>query len=362
MKGPANKINVHCFSVRIPARMSGEPLPVRKLVLPWGTSQAIDGPVVLDESSVRSFSATQIAQGWDRVALDYEHNTVPGTPAYKESQEPREVSAFGIPTLVPGEGLYLDALEWTPGGIKSVANFCDISPALTFQPGTRTVQGLHSAALCRAGAIAGLRAFSVEIAAGNADVRARPSLPKPTQGTNPMERTVLLALLGLADSATDDQMMAAAKTLGTTLKGTSEIEAMSAELKDIKAKVVTFSATGDAHKSGIEEIAKRLEKAEGVIVTFSAERMAQERNDVIMGAAREGKVLPFSAEALKTVDLATLREVAKNTPATVPLEQRTHAVETFSADNRAAAGDPGVTAKVAAMFGRKPEDLVKAGV
>jgi phage I-like protein len=284
------------------------------------------------------------------VALDYEHNTVSGTPAYKESKEPREVAAFGVPTLVPGEGLYLETLEWTPGGVKSVANYCDLSPAISFIPGTRTVQGLHSAALCRAGAIAGLRAFSVEIAA-----------TKSNQG-NPMERTVLLALLGLADSATDDQMLAAAKTLGTTLQGASEVSAMSAELKDLQTKIVAFSATGDAHKSGIEEIAKRLEKAEGVIVTFSAERVAQERADVIANAAREGKVLPFSAEALKSVDLATLREVAKNTPATVPLEQRTHNVEAFSTDTRAAAGDPGVTAKVAAMFGRKPEDLTKLGV
>jgi len=362
MKAPAGKINVHCFSVRIPARMSGDPLPVRKLVLPWGTSQAIDGPVTLDDSSVRYFSATQQAQGWDRVALDYEHNTLPGTPAHKESKEPRDVAAFGVPTLVPGEGLYLETLEWTPGGVKSVANYCDISPAICFVPGTRTVQGLHSTALCRAGAIAGLRAFSVEIAATTADVRARHALPKSNQGTHTMERTVLLALLGLADSATDDQMMAAAKTLGTTLQGACEVSAMSAELKDLQTKIVTFSATGDAHKSGIEEIAKRLEKAEGVIVTFSAERAAQERADVIQAAAREGKVLPFSVEALKTVDLATLREVAKNTPATVPLEQRTHNVEAFSADNRTAAGDPGVTAKVAAMFGRKPEDLTKLGV
>jgi hypothetical protein len=130
MKAPTGKINVRCFTVRLPARLSGDPLPVRKLVLPWGTSQAIDGPVTLDDSSVRYFSATQQAQGWDRVALDYEHNTVAGTPAHKETTEPREVAAFGVPTLVPGEGLFLESLEWTPGGVKSAANFCDISPAI----------------------------------------------------------------------------------------------------------------------------------------------------------------------------------------------------------------------------------------
>ena len=95
-------------------------------------------------------------------------------------------------------------------------------------------------------------------------------------------------------------------------------------------------------------------------MTFSADRAAQERAGVIDQAKREGKVLPFSAEALQTVPVETLREVAKNTPATVPMDQRTQNVETFSTGTRIS--DPGVTAAVAAKFGRKPEDLLKAGV
>lgn len=357
MKEQIGKLDVTCFIVRLPARLSGEALPTRKLVLPWGVSQAIDGPVTLDESTVAIFHATQQARGWDRVALDYEHNTVRGTPAFKESREPRDVAAFGVPMLVPGEGLYLDALEWTPGGVKSAANYCDLSPALAFLPGSRTVAGLHSVALARAGAIAGLSAFSVTLP----DLTPTPTNPQtPKQGAS-MERTVLLALLGLADTATDADLLAAAKTLGETLKQACDITGMSADVKGLKEKIVTFSATGDAHKTGIEGLAARLKSAEEKIVAFSADRAAQERAGIVDQAKREGKVLPFSAEALQTVPIDTLREVVANTPSTVPLEQRTVNVEPFSA-TRAVVGDVGTVTKVAALFGRKPEDLTKAGV
>jgi len=340
---------VDCFSVRFPARISGADLPVRKLVLPWGVSQSITGPVRLDESSVQVFAATQKSRGWDRVALDYEHATVPGTPENKRTTEPRDVAAFGVPVLVPGEGLYLDSLEWTPGGVKAAANFCDLSPALAFLPGTRTVAGLHSVALTRAGAIEGIRAFSVDL----------PALTNPTGGT--MERTVLLALLGLADSATEDEILQAAKTLGVALKQVQDLAAMSAEVKTLKTSIETFSATGNSHKVGIEGLAGRLQKVEEFVVAFNADRARHDRAAVIDQAKREGKVLPFSSEALATVPLDTLREVAKNTPATVPMEQRTTAVETFSAA-RTEGTEPAVADKVSRMFGRTQEDLRKAGV
>jgi phage I-like protein len=349
MKGKSGKLNVTCFSVRFPARLSGDALPTRKLVLPWGVSQAIDGAITLDDSTVHIFSATQKARGWDRVALDFEHNTLEGTKANKESKEPREVAAFGVPTLVPGEGLYLEALEWTPAGLKAVPNFCDLSPALAFRPGSRTVAGLHSVALTRAGAIEGIRAFSVELAEVN-----------PITGDHPMERTVLLALLNLADSATDADILAAAKALGATLKGACDISAMSAEVKGIKETIVPFSATVESHKTSIEGLAVRVQAAEDKIVGFSADRAKQEREAVIDQARREGKVLPFSAEELQTVAIDTLRSVARNTPVTVPMEQRTQNVEPFSVEGRVS--DPGTISKVAAMFNRKPEDLQKAGV
>lgn len=374
MKGRASEsLKIVCYAVRIPARLAGEGLPVRKLVLPWGANTAIDGPVVLDDSTVRCFAAFQAERGYDRVAFDFEHNTVPGTPAYRESREPREVAAFGVPVLAPGEGLYLDALEWTPDGPKKAVHYCDISPALVFQPGTRKVMGLHSVAFTRAGAIKDLHAFSVPLAAATTH----------TTGDSQMERAVLLALLGLEDDASDTDIQEAAKKAGVLLKTLSaaDVAAMSAvaaqakalkdglevigklDLSGVREKIAAFSVINTAAKEGIEGLATRLDKAEQRIIAFDADRVNTERKALIVQARRDGKVLPFSAEALKTVDLDTLREVAANTPATLPLDQRTAeglAVESFAAGSRGA--DPTVAASVAAAFGRTPDDLRKAGL
>lgn len=339
-----SKLTVSCFAVRMPVRLSGTALPTRKLVLPWGVSNAIDGPVVLDESTVATFAAFQAAKGFDKVALDFEHNTVKGTPANLESREPRDIAAFGVPMLVPGEGLYLDAMEWTPKGPEQSANYCDLSPALIFRPGTRTVMGLHSVALTRAGAIAGVRAFSVDLT----------TILTTPQGDKTMERTVLLALLGLADAATDEDILAAAKTLGATLK------TMCAEDGDVAAM------SAQAVKGSIEGLAARLQNAEAKIIVFDAARAASDRETIIDQSKREGKVLPFSADALKTVDLATLREVAANTPSTIPLDQRTvetHKVDAFDAASRGVVtGDVATSTTVARFFGRTPADLSRAGM
>jgi len=368
----SEKLTITGFALRVPARLSGAPLPVRKLVLPWGVNSAIDGPVVLDSTSAQAFSAIQKARGWDRVALDYEHNTLPGSPAYKETQEPRDVAAFGVPELVPGEGIYLNALEWTPGGTKAAPNFCDLSPALVFAKGTRTVVGMHSVALTRAGAIDGVRAFSVSLA----DI---PSTQTEDKTMDPS--AILRALLGLPDTATPADMLTAAQALGSTLKtlaaNSDTLVGMSAQAAELKAgldtlkgldipavkeKIVAFSAINTAAKEGIEGLALRMKSVEDKVVAFDAGRAAAERQAIIEQAKREGKVLPFSAEALKTVSLDTLREVASKTPVTVPMGQRTvetQAVEAFDAGSR---GDPSTASAVAKAFGRKPEDLSKAGL
>ena len=173
-------------------------------------------------------------------------------------------------------------------------------------------------------------------------------------------RAALLKMFGLPETAADADVLAAANMLGQTLAQMGAITSCSAELKAIKAQIETFSATGTGHKDGIEALAKRLQKAEDTIQTFTVDRAAQERAAIIDGAKREGKVLPFSAEALLTTPIETLREVAKNTPATVPMEQRTAVVETFNAGTRAGMGDPGTASAVAAKFGRTVADLTKA--
>jgi hypothetical protein len=105
--------------------LSASDLPTRLKLLEFGVNVTTKGDVVLGDKTLSLFSSNQKTLGFDRVAIDFEHNTVEGTPAYKESKEPRDVAAYGTPELVPGEGLFLGNITWTPIGLEKARNFHD---------------------------------------------------------------------------------------------------------------------------------------------------------------------------------------------------------------------------------------------
>jgi phage I-like protein len=140
----------------------GKDLPRRLKLLDWGRNETVKGPVIVSELTARQLPALQAARGFDRIALDYEHNTVAGTPEFERTKEPREVAAYGTPLLIPGEGLFLDAIEYTPSGESNARNYIDLSPAPE-RASDGTVVFLHSVALVRQGAVEGLSFFSVDV-------------------------------------------------------------------------------------------------------------------------------------------------------------------------------------------------------
>jgi hypothetical protein len=128
-------------------------LPPRIKLLSWGVNETTEGPITVNERSLEAFADMQRKTGRERVALDFEHNTVPGTPEYERTQEPRAVAAYGTPLIIQGEGLFLDGLTYTEIGEANAANYEDVSAAPFTNDGL--VLGLHSAALTRTGAAFG---------------------------------------------------------------------------------------------------------------------------------------------------------------------------------------------------------------
>ena len=76
---------------------SNAALPERLVVAPWGTHDARSrGKVIVNEATAAAFAASMKAlKRDDQVALDFDHNTVPGTAAYEADKEPRLVAAYG---------------------------------------------------------------------------------------------------------------------------------------------------------------------------------------------------------------------------------------------------------------------------
>lgn len=318
----------------IPASLAGlkEP-PKRLLIAKWGRNESTKGGFTVGAKTKRLLPAVQAALGFDTIALDFEHNTVPGTPAYEQEKEPRNVAAHSALSVVEGEGIYVENPQWTPHGIKSITEGLhpDLSPTIKTDEAGEVVF-VHSAALCRQGAAtdlkifstadllsaAQLRAFSATIAAdspASAEPAAgKPSLPHSLNPSlpQPMDpKALLLTLLGLAETATDAEIETAAKAAAEKLKGTAAPEKDEATAATVETHSVTIKQQGEV----IAALTKRLD--------------ASDRQDLLGAAILAGKLIPNGVDKL---DNAALKVVLDGLEANVvPLAQRTpEKLKTFS--------------------------------
>jgi phage I-like protein len=287
-------------------------LPTRLVVLPWGEHKTAKGAFKVNEVTLSAMPANQALTNFDRVCLDFDHNTVPGQPSYKG--EPAKIAAYARPVVLSGEGIVYEDIEWTPEGREYVSggHYRDLSPAVKTDAQGNVVF-LHSAAVCRQGAVPDLILCSAESSTN--------TTTNPTQ--EPMiYKQMLCSILGLdPEKASDEEITAAADKAANPDKG--------GEGEEGKAKESTANKTEDGDKvaalsAKVETLSANLERVIGAST-------ATERANIIALAAREGKVVPKVAEKM---DLEDLKALCAELPVTVPLEKRTWPgkVETLSAD------------------------------
>jgi hypothetical protein len=267
-----------CFRISNHA-LDGKALPSRIKVLSWGDNPSIK--TINPKVTTRTISALpdfQRKRGRDRVALDYEHNTVPGTAEFDRTSEPRKVAAYGVVCVVEGDGLYLDDLLYTPSGIANAGEYIDLSVAANLDEKTGEVLGVHSVALTRAGAVEDVHFFSIE---------------EPQQKGSHMDIETL------------------AKQVNDLATALAEIKTKIEGMKPADAS--TFSAT--------------LQELEGKLTqTFSTELDKRDKQGLLTAALQEGKdISPFSAETIGKLTVKELEDTLKKLPATVPLHRRTNA-------------------------------------
>jgi phage I-like protein len=301
--------------------LAARDLPPRLKLLDWGRNQTVKGTVVVNETTAQALPLNQARRGFDRVALDYEHNTVPGTPEFTRTREPREVAAYGVPVVVPGEGLFLEQAEYTPSGRQHARNYIDLSPAPELNERGEVVF-LHSAALCRQGAVEGLTFFSVEVAEGSGATGENSEEEKAL-----MDKVMALLrkALGLKDDAGEDQIVAAVQ--GVTALS-ARLEAIEGQMKPLVALTaadgtLTVLSTGvdtlKADLAGLKD-GKAIETLQGQVAGLSAALDGVRREILCHNARLQGKVIPLTAEQIAKSDLATLSAMIEKLPAgEVPL-------------------------------------------
>lgn len=154
--------DIRCFRAISNGALKGNALPTRLKILGWGNNKTIDGTYRAGEKTSAQLSANQKRLGFERVAIDFNHCTVPGTDAnaeFTKAGHPPLIFGYGRVNAIPGDGIWLEEITWTPLGIQHARNFEDISPAVKVD--NREVTMIHSVALTPNGKVAGLQFFSV---------------------------------------------------------------------------------------------------------------------------------------------------------------------------------------------------------
>jgi hypothetical protein len=293
------------------AALAEKNLPTRLKLLNWGKNDTTKGPVLVGAATLAHLAANQSREGYDHVALDYNHNSLPGHPNYQP--DPREVAAYGAVEVIENDGLYLTGIDYTPSGVAKALNYRDLSPTpLLNQEGE--VIFVHSVALCPQGAVkdlsfynagrAGLTALAPDDGDGS---DANEIEPPPVTATTMDYRRLLCAMLDLdPDQATDDDIAAAAHLAAAGKKAEAE------------ARAGSGAAAGAP-----EPMSVRVDRIE--------------REFVIGNGLLEGKIIPLAVRALP---LAQLRLVVADLPAgQVPVKRETPGVVALAATTAPSAAD-----------------------
>ena len=275
--------------------LKNEMLPQRLKFFAWGDNKSTDGNFRAGDKTGAELVANQKKFGFERVAIDFNHCSVPGTDTYNDLLkvgQPPLIFGYGRVQAVPDDGIYLEDIIWTPLGVQHARNFEDLSPAIQDEGGEVTL--VHSVALTPNGKVEGLEFF-------NAVLKTQEN---GTAQPKELEEKVLTLL-----------SVARLLELPETSDEKTVLEKLAERLKESEGERRETITALNAHIKTLEENLKRAADDEQVaerarmVTSLSTEGKSPRRED---GAA-------YSREELLALDLVTLKLLRANTPATVPL-------------------------------------------
>lgn len=278
-------------------------LPTRMRILKWGDNPNSQGvPVRVGPRLVEAMR--EPTYPFRQIALDYEHNTWPGSKAYQETREPREVAAFLTVEAVEGKGVFVNVDRWTPSGLRHAPNFCDLS-ATPLLDKDGNVTAIVSVALSRTGAVPDI--VFEQAAAMSAAPQTDP------HGETMNWKEMIAKYLGLAPEATDEEVLAAWQA---HLEKAAAEKAKAAEAKAAEAAPAPEAAAALSAEAigGIVATAVKAQTA-----GLAARIDGQEKQRLIDAARSEGKVVALADTLLARMTVDELRAHVDALPPVVPL-------------------------------------------
>lgn len=272
--------------------------PVEFRLLPLGRFKSSDGsgrPVevkegwLLDRNGAQQIAALSVGRV-SRCVIDFEHQTLRSA----ENGKPAPAAGWFSRLEARADGLWAVGVEWTAQAAQMIADkqYRYISPVFPYDRRTGAVLGIAHAALTNDPGLDGLTDLAAMAALANQ------FLTPPTQEEMPMK--ALLAALGLPETATEAEALAAL----SALKATSPDPAKYVDVGVLTAKHAEHA----------------LVAAE--LAALKAEKHQAEVDAVIQAALAAGKLSPATephARKLAEVGLADLSAfIDASVPVIVP--------------------------------------------
>jgi phage I-like protein len=297
-------------------------LPQRVRILAWGENigRTTRARILVDEVVAETLSAHQELVACDTVPMDYEHQSVKGHPNYLP--DPRLSPGHGKIEVIPGDGVYLSSITYTANGEAHADSYQDVSAVVHLDAEGRPLW-VSSVALTQRGDVAGME-FSESVEALSARV---PMLPLPGDSSTQNQNQIM-------ENTDTEQTF---RGLIITLLGLTPGDSGEISDEEIIAAVESKSKTAPADK-------------EDSTAALSADMDNLRRDFLVDRATRDGKVIPLSAEEIKTTPVAVLSSIIDKLQAgEVPLvttaakEVPSDKVTALSAEESAAAKALGLT-------------------
>lgn len=262
----------------------------------------------IDAQIAASVLAKASARATDLV-IDYEHQTLNS----EKNGQPAPAAGWIKGAALEwreGLGLFATAPEWTERGAAFIKarEYRYLSPVFIYDTRTGAVLELLHVALTNNPALDGLASLPA-LAAARFQL-ADPAAPSAEENHS-VNREQLIALLGLASDASDEDIQNAL----TTVKGNAD------KLPEIQAQLAAAKAqTPDPAKYVPAAMVEDLKKD---IVALKASQTGREVDELVQAGLADGRLLPAQekwARELGGKDTAALKTYLDNTPAIAALK------------------------------------------
>jgi phage I-like protein len=327
--------------------------PVTRLqLMPLGSVEMRDGrgPFRLDDAAA-VIEATKRHAGSTHIVVDYDHQHFFGVKPGVAAQAPAAGWIDPASLRVEDDGIWGD-VEWTAAAAEKLRarEYRYVSPLFAFDEKSGAVLAILNASLTNVPAIEALAA------AASADLSTDP------QETDQMLLAKIAAALGLADTATEEEVMQSLAALKDSSAGmasaSAAVAAAAAQLGlPATATVVEIAAAAVAAKPDPKLYAPV--SAVDALQAQLAELQADKAAGVVAAAMEAGKVSPALKDwaiQYATKDPAAFQDWLAKAP--VVLEPGAQLAAAASQ-----AGSDGLTEserQVAKMLGRTPEQMLAA--